>query len=80
MLATDMGAGQAQVMSQKVTQQEARLYSSFVLGTIDSDRNADQVIHRCLLRPPSLASPGPVKGFGQGALPENLHQVPAILG
>jgi hypothetical protein len=36
-LAADVGAGQAQVVTEEIAQQQARLDSALVLGAIDSD-------------------------------------------
>jgi len=49
MFTSDVRAGQAEVMTQEIAQQDARLYFALVLGSIDSNGKLKKVTHNCLL-------------------------------
>jgi hypothetical protein len=48
MLATDMGAGEAEVLAQEIREELARLASAFVTLAVDGESNGDRLGHGLL--------------------------------
>jgi hypothetical protein len=49
MFTCDVSTGQAEVMTQEITQQDARFYFALVLGSIDSNSKLKKITHNSLL-------------------------------